>query len=139
MATGIPTVAPGSSNAAAPAGRRIDPHPALEVDGAVGRLRADLWHHTSETLNRQVAKTVQYADDFVRHCAQQGRRIRFTDLLVRPVWRFLRAYLFKLGFLDGWQGYTIAWMTAFYTFLRYAKAHEAQTKQERGPSSKNAG
>jgi hypothetical protein len=40
----------------------------------------------------------------------------------------VRAYFLKLGFLDGWQGYTIAWLTAFYTFLRYAKAREAQTQ-----------
>jgi hypothetical protein len=47
-------------------------------------------------------------------------------LLVRPAWRFVRAYLLRLGFLDGWQGYTIAWLTAFYTFLRYAKARQEQ-------------
>jgi hypothetical protein len=45
---------------------------------------------------------------------------------VRPVWRFWRAYLFRLGFLDGWQGLAIAWLTAFYTFLRYLRAREAQ-------------
>ena len=50
-------------------------------------------------------------------------------LLVRPLWRFWRAYLFKLGFLDGWQGFTIAWMTAFYTFLRYARVREARMQK----------
>jgi hypothetical protein len=44
---------------------------------------------------------------------------------VRPGWRFVRAYFFKLGFLDGWQGFCIAWLTAFYTFLRYVKVREA--------------
>jgi len=73
---------------------------------------------------------VAYADAFVRECSDQCRRITFVDLLVRPAWRFVRAYFFKLGFLDGWQGYTIAWMTAFYTFLRYAKAREAQLKAD---------
>jgi hypothetical protein len=28
--------------------------------------------------------------------------------------------------LDGWQGYYIAWMTAFETVTRYAKLREAQ-------------
>ncbi|MGO8928523.1 MAG: glycosyltransferase family 2 protein [Limisphaerales bacterium] len=104
----------------------VDPHAALEVDGEIRRLRHDLLHYTSDTLNRQVSKTVRYADDFVRHCAEQGRRITFVDLLARPAWRFVRAYFLKLGFLDNWQGLSIAWMTAFYTFLRYAKAREAQ-------------
>ncbi|HEV2208957.1 MAG TPA: glycosyltransferase family 2 protein [Verrucomicrobiae bacterium] len=104
----------------------IDPHAGLEVRGKIGALRQDLLHYTADTLNHQVAKTVRYADAFVLHCAQTGRRITVADLALRPAWRFFRAYFLKLGFLDGWQGYTIAWLTAFYTFLRYARAREAQ-------------
>jgi glycosyltransferase involved in cell wall biosynthesis len=105
----------------------IDPHAALEVDGDVCKLRHHLLHYTSETLNHQVVKTMKYADDFVKHCAESGRRITLVDLVVRPYFRFVRAYFLKLGFLDGWQGYTIAWLTSFYTFLRYIKAREAQS------------
>ncbi len=104
----------------------VDPHASLSVDGEIARLRGDLLHYTSDTLNQQVAKTVQYADDFVRSAEKQGRRVSLFDLVFRPGWRFVRAYVFKLGFLDSWQGYSIAWLTAFYTFLRYARAREAQ-------------
>jgi glycosyltransferase involved in cell wall biosynthesis len=106
----------------------IDPHASLKVEGSTGRLKNHLWHYTTDTLDHQLVKTSKYADDFVVHCRQQGRQIRMADLLVRPAWRFVRAYFVRLGFLDGWQGYTIAYMTAFYTFLRYAKAREAQIR-----------
>ncbi len=105
----------------------IDPHDKLQVDGRVGRLRGDLLHYSMETFEHQIAKTIAYADDFVRQCAARGQRVTFLDLLVRPAWRFWRGYAVKRGFLDGWQGYSIAWMTAFYTFLRYAKARAVQT------------
>jgi glycosyltransferase involved in cell wall biosynthesis len=111
----------------------IDPHDKLLVDGPVGRLRHDLLHHTFETINFQITKTVLYADDFVRHCAAQGKTAGFLDLLVRPAWRFWRGYLLRLGFLDGWQGFTIAWLTAFYTFLRYVKVREAQLPKNLSP------
>jgi glycosyltransferase involved in cell wall biosynthesis len=114
----------------------VEPHAALKVDGTIGKLRHDLFHYTTDTLNHQVAKTVKYADAFVQHCAQTGQHITAADLLVRPAWRFVRAYFLKLGFLDGWQGYTIAWLTAFYTFLRYAKARQEQAgafAEARGP------
>lgn len=104
----------------------VDPHARLEVEGTVGKLHQDLLHYTTETLNYQITKTVAYADDFARHASQTNRQVHFGDLLVRPAWRFVRGYVFKLGFLDGWQGYSIAWLTAFYTFLRYARAREAQ-------------
>ena len=103
-----------------------DPHARPEVKGKVDRLRGDLLHYSMETFEHQIAKTITYADDFARHCTAQGRVVTLVDLYARPTWRFFRAYVFKLGFLDGWQGYSIAWMTAFYTFLRYAKARAAQ-------------
>ena len=109
----------------------VQVHETLKADGPVGRLRHDLLHYTAETINHQIAKTVRYADDFVRHCAEQGKTATFLDLLVRPLWRFWRAYLFKLGFLDGWQGCYIAWMTAFYTATRYAKVRAAQEQKDK--------
>jgi glycosyltransferase involved in cell wall biosynthesis len=109
-----------------------DPHDRLVVDGPVEKLRGDLLHYPMETINHQVAKTIKYADDFVRNCAAQKQSVSFLDLLVRPPWRFLRSYVFKLGFLDGWQGFSIAWMTSFYTFLRYVKVREAELPKETG-------
>jgi glycosyltransferase involved in cell wall biosynthesis len=101
-------------------------HETMQVDGAVGRLRGDLLHYSMEDLNHQVAKTVTYSDYFVRQWQQRNRPVSFTELLVRPWWRFCRAYFLRLGFLDGWQGYTIAGMGAFHTLLRYAKVREMQ-------------
>ena len=107
-----------------------EPHAALESEGAVGRLDADLLHYANQTINQQLAKTAAYSDCFARHCAAEKRGATFLDLYVRPWWRFLRAYFLRLGFLDGWQGYYIAWATAFYAATRYAKVREAQLAAE---------
>jgi hypothetical protein len=42
--------------------------------------------------------------------------------MLEPLWTFLRTYFLQLGFLDGLEGLTIAYMAATYTFLKYAKA-----------------
>lgn len=105
----------------------VDPHDKLLVDGPVNRLHQDLFHYTAETINHQILKTMKYADDFVQHCAENKKEVTFLDLLFRPIWRFLRAYFLRLGFLDGWQGLAIAWLTAFYTFLRYVRVREVQS------------
>jgi glycosyltransferase involved in cell wall biosynthesis len=106
-----------------------DPHDKLIVEGHVGRLNGDLWHYSMTSLDHQISKTIAYADEFVVQCEKKSRQITFLDLSFRPFYRFIRSYIFRLGFLDGWQGYSIAWMTAFYTFLRYAKAREVQEKR----------
>jgi glycosyltransferase involved in cell wall biosynthesis len=103
----------------------VDPHDKLSVNGPIGKLRCDLLHQNVENLDHLVRKAIAYSDDFVRQYGPHQRRVSLVELWTRPAWRFFRAYLLRLGFLDGWQGYTIAWMTAFYTFLRYAKLREA--------------
>ena len=110
----------------------IDPHDKLFVRGNVDRLKGDLLHYTMESLEQQIKKTIAYANDFGRHYAEQKKTVLFLDLLLRPAWRFGRAYLLRLGFLDGWQGFVIARMAAIYTFLRYLTVYQAQkeTKPE---------
>lgn len=108
-----------------------DPHPQVQIDGRIGKLRADLNHYPMESINQQISKTVAYADDFVKLSEKTGRRAGWLDLTIRPVWRFLRAYFIRLGFLDGWPGLSIAWMTAFYTFLRYVRVMEAEENRRK--------
>jgi glycosyltransferase involved in cell wall biosynthesis len=104
----------------------VFPHGRVLVAGPVGKLDGEILHYSMESMEHLLQKTIRYANEFAETCRQENRRITLTDLLVRPPWRFLRGYVFKLGFLDGWRGLTIAWMAAFYTFLRYFKAFEAQ-------------
>jgi len=104
----------------------VDPHDKLIVSGPVGRLLADLRHHNAETIDRQIAKISSYSEDFLRDANLRHRSCRGVDLAFRPLWRLVRSYLLRLGFLDGWQGLYIAWMTAFYTATRYAKIRAAQ-------------
>ncbi len=107
----------------------VFPHGRVVVAGKVGKLNGELLHYSMESVEHQIRKTVRYADEFAETCRAEKRRITFIHLLVRPPWRFLRGYVIKLGFLDGWRGLTIAWMTAFYTFLRYFKAFELQASK----------
>ena len=104
----------------------VDPHDKLKVNGSIGKLNGDLLHYNAESINQQVAKITAFSDDFLRDAQAQGRKATWFDLAIRPGWRFVRSYFLRLGFLDGWPGWHIAWMTAFYTVNRYAKVREAQ-------------
>jgi glycosyltransferase involved in cell wall biosynthesis len=104
-----------------------DPHDKLIIQGRVGWLRSDLLHYNAEMLDRQIAKISSYSDAFARGMLAQNRRADWSDIVLRPLWRFCRGYVLRLGFLDGWQGAYIAWMTAFYTATRYVKVRLSQT------------
>jgi len=101
-------------------------HETAVVKGTLGRLGGELRHHLPDTIDRQIAKIATYTEAFARSAESEQRPASSFDLFIRPAWRFVRSYIFRLGFLDGWQGIYIAWMTAFYTATRYAKIRAAR-------------
>ena len=60
----------------------------------------------------------------------------FGGKVFREPWRFLRAYFFRLGFLDGWQGFYIAKLSAFSTLTRYIMVREAEQEQAQPPAAR---
>jgi len=103
-----------------------EPHARLEVNGSVGRLRSDLLHYSNESIAHQIAKIAPYHLDFVKRRVAGNSPAGLIELAFRPGWRFLRAYFFRRGFLDGWQGFYIAALGSFSTLTRYALLREAR-------------
>ena len=108
--------------------RGLDPHYKLFVHGDVRKLRSDLHHFSNDSVNAHIRKIIPFTDDFVRQHSQRPAGPQISGLIIRPVWRFVRAYFIRLGFLDGWQGLYIAWLNAFSTASKYAKLREQETR-----------
>jgi hypothetical protein len=50
--------------------------------------------------------------------------------LMHGIWSFVKHYVFKRGFLDGWAGFVIALGNFEGTFYRYVKALEIQNRSK---------
>ena len=96
-------------------------HEHVEVDGAVQTLRGDLLHEAYRSLDDQLARHARYAQRMAEHLHAQGRRARVANLLLNPAWRFLRGYLLRGGFLDGWRGLVYAWVEAWYVRQKFIR------------------
>jgi glycosyltransferase involved in cell wall biosynthesis len=111
----------------------LDPHDKLVVDGITGKLSADLHHYSNESIARQIAKIAPYHQEFVKRQIERGGSAGFFEFAVRPTWRFIRAYLIRRGFLDGWQGFYIAALSSFSTLTRYALVRETERGERASP------
>jgi glycosyltransferase involved in cell wall biosynthesis len=111
-------------------------HCHVEVDGAVKTFRSDLLHFSNPDIASHVRKIPYYADIYLERQLAESRRWSWLDAVFRPWWRFLRAYFFRLGFLDGFPGFYIAIATAFATFVRHCRLYEHQ--QPKTPPSSDS-
>jgi len=101
------------------AGREIHEH--AVVDGDVTTLAGDLEHVAYRSLDDQLARYRRYAAMMAAHMHASGRRARLHNLVVNPAWRFLRGYVVRAGFLDGWRGFLFACMEADYVREKFAR------------------
>jgi glycosyltransferase involved in cell wall biosynthesis len=111
-----------------------DPHEKLVLRGKIKPLRSNLLHYSNENIDQILKKIGHFSALFVRRCQTEKRSVGWLDLAIRPFWKFFRAYVIRLGFLDGWPGYFIAWTNAFSTVAKYAMVIElAQEPPRKAP------
>lgn len=102
-----------------------DVHEWLEVDGKEGPdLEGLLEHRPFRSVLDHWQRLGRYAELAAREMHAQGRRAGWLDLHLRPGFRFAKMYLLRLGFLDGWAGFTLARLEAAYVLAKYARLRE---------------
>ncbi len=82
-------------------------------------LEGHILHYTVQSREDFVNKIITYARMNARKYAASGKKSSFIKQYLSPVFSFLRNYIFRLGFLDGPEGFIIAKYNAYYTFLKY--------------------
>lgn len=101
-------------------------HERVEVDGRVERFKNPLEHYTYENVSHQIRTWNTFTTLMAEDMHQRGRRFRWTDILFRPPWKFIRMYLLKAGFLDGFAGFAAASVSMFGSFEKYLKLRELE-------------
>ncbi|MEO6690591.1 MAG: glycosyltransferase family 2 protein [Dokdonella sp.] len=94
-------------------------HEHASVDGIVATLAGDLDHHAYRSLADQLKRLERYARLMAAHQHARGRRARIAGIVINPLWRFLRGYVLRLGFLDGWRGLVYAYVEANYVRQKF--------------------
>lgn len=111
----------------------------IPAEATVNKLSGYVLHRTMKDINDYALKMVNYAMLNAEKYHRRGKQASWLTIRLAPGFAFFKYYFLKLGFLDGHAGYTCARMTAYYTFLKYARLKELQqlvvSSQQSGQSS----
>lgn len=101
-------------------------HARVHVDGQVGHLRNHYLHTPYADTAHQIRTVDRYSDAYARDLFTAGRHFHLANMILRPIYRFFRDYIFKMGFLDGIPGIIIMASTMYYVFMKHARLWEIE-------------
>ena len=94
-------------------------HERLEVPEAVVKLRGEIYHHSFRDAADHWARCQKYARLWAETQHEAGRKAGAVAPHTHAVFRWLRGYVLRRGFLDGPQGWRIAAFSAREVLLKY--------------------
>lgn len=111
--------------------RRV--HSLLHTTGEVPILRHPIEHHMVDlSFDEYAFRIAKYGYWGAAQCWRDGTRANAADVVVRPLWRFVRTYLIQLGILDGMHGLVFCLLQAYGTYMKFAILWGWQTNHARG-------
>lgn len=114
-------------------------HESYEVVGTVGRMKNPIWQFPFEDLSQILNKANRYSTLGAEKLQVKGVSGSMLKALIHGTGNFLRHYVFKLGFLDGWAGFMIAignFEGAFYKYAKLTALQKDWNNPPKGPSPK---
>ena len=113
---------------------RLMPRDGVTVTGAVHEiiasiypsepLQSSMYHYTYDTWEQYFTKFNSYTTVAAEKYKESNKPVSFVkDILIRPLWAFIKMYVLQGGFLDGKMGWVLSVNHYFYTMMKYVKLY----------------
>tara|TARA_Y100000589_G_scaffold29326_1_gene24474 strand:- start:42656 stop:43474 length:819 start_codon:yes stop_codon:yes gene_type:complete len=107
--------------------RGKNPHDKYILDsGKEIYLNGDILHYTFYEVSEHKAQIKKFSEISAQSLFELNKKSNWTIIIGKTIFKFIRNYFLKLGFLDGITGFHICRLSAHATYLRYYKLLKLQ-------------
>ena len=92
----------------------VQVHESVKVVGQTSKLKHYMIHLAYDNVDEFIHKQKMYSK-------LSKKKKNLFKALFSPCWVFIKLYIIRLGFTDGWHGFVISKVYAKYTFWKYIK------------------
>lgn len=87
-------------------------------------LKGDILHRAYTDSTETISKIQNYSEIFARESVGR-KKSSVGKIIIRSMFAFLKSYIVKRGFMDGFEGLMVAMAVSNHVFYKYAKLYEA--------------
>lgn len=105
-------------------------HPRAFMSEPCGHLKSNIIHYSYKDIEDFISKLNRQTTLEAEKWYRQGKPMRLGHFLWRSLDRFMRSFIGKKGFKDGFWGFVVAFHASLYQFLSYLKYREIKREQD---------
>jgi glycosyltransferase involved in cell wall biosynthesis len=89
-------------------------------------LKGNILHYSYYTVEGHISQMNFFTSILSKEYFKKGKKATWLKIFISPLFTFIRGYIFRLGFLDGYHGFVVNLISAHATFIKYIKVKELE-------------
>ena len=101
-----------------------NPHDHIVTQGNnTVRLKGDIYHYSFDSISDHLKTIDSFTEIGAEELVRKNKPVSVISPLTHASWTFLKLYIFKRGFLDGFAGLVVSVLSYMHVFIKYSKAY----------------
>lgn len=104
-----------------------NPHDSVKMQSGskVKHIGGDILHYSFYSVTQHLQQIDKFTTIMAQEKYKDGKKVHsFYHLFIKPLMFFIQRYIFRLGILDGYEGYIVCKNGSYYKFIQYVKLRE---------------
>jgi len=100
----------------------VNPHDRIEIDGNnIVTLSGDLEHYSFNSISEHIQTIDNFTEIGAQEIIKRGKKVGLISPWTHGLWTFIKLYILKRGFMDGYAGLVVSVLSGMHAFVKYAK------------------
>ena len=110
-----------------------NPHDHIITDSNnIKQLEGDMYHFSFDSISDHLKTIDKFTEIGAEELIRKNRSVTIISPLTHSSWLFIKIYILKRGFLDGFAGLVVATLSFMHVFIKYSKAIIMKKQQAEG-------
>ena len=99
-----------------------NPHDRVEVAGNnIVTLDGDMQHYSFNSISEHIQTLDSFTEIGANEIIKKNKKVSIITPWTHGLWTFLKLYVFKKGFMDGYAGLVVSVLSGMHAFVKYNK------------------
>jgi len=101
-----------------------NPHDHIVTQGNnIIKLQGDIYHYSFNSISDHLKTIESFTEIGANEIIKKNKTVTIFSPLTHASWTFIKLYIFKRGFLDGFAGLVVSVLSYMHVFIKYSKAY----------------